>query len=226
MASPAPTSRGAVAPRALRRDAERNRERILASAREVFAEHGLAATLDDVAAHAGVGVGTVYRRFADKDELIDELFEDRIGEIVALAEAAIEQEDGWGAMVAFMEQSMALQAADRGLKDVVLSTDRGRERVTLIRERLHPLIDQMVKRAQDQGTLRADVSHTDVQLVAMTVSTMMDATRDVDPDVYRRVMRILLDGLRADRAAPSPLPGRSLTGAEADEVMRCMKQQR
>jgi AcrR family transcriptional regulator len=226
MASPADTSPEAAAPRALRRDAERNRERILAAAREVFAQRGLTATLDVVADHAGVGVGTVYRRFADKDELIDELFEDRIGEIVALAEQAVEEDDAWVGLLGFMEQSMALQAADRGLKDVVLSTDRGRERVMEIRERLNPLIGRLVELAQEQGTLRADVAHTDVQLVAMTVSTMMDATREVDPDAYKRLMHIVLDGLHADRAAPSPLPGRPLTEAEADEVMRCMKLQR
>src|SRR4051794_18831071 len=70
--------------RPLRRDAERNRQRILAAAAEVFAERGLGATLDDIARHAGVGVGTVYRRFPDKDALIDALFLERMGELQVL----------------------------------------------------------------------------------------------------------------------------------------------
>ena len=81
-----------TAPRPLRKDAERNRERILAAARELFAEQGLTVTLDDIARHAGVGVGTVYRRFPDKEQLIDALFEDRLGEIAAVATESAEIE--------------------------------------------------------------------------------------------------------------------------------------
>jgi AcrR family transcriptional regulator len=72
--------------RPLRKDAERNRRRILDAARELFAERGLGVTLNDIAHHAGVGVGTVYRRFPDKSRLIEELFEQQIGELVALME--------------------------------------------------------------------------------------------------------------------------------------------
>src|SRR3954462_1928388 len=75
--------------RPLRRDAERTRQRILEAAREAFAEGGLAVTLDEIAHRAGVGVGTVYRRFPDKEELIDALFEERMGELVALAETSL-----------------------------------------------------------------------------------------------------------------------------------------
>ncbi len=71
----------------LRRDAERNRQRILDAARELFAEHGLGVTLNDIAHHAGVGVGTVYRRFPDKAQLIEELFEQRLEDLVSLAAA-------------------------------------------------------------------------------------------------------------------------------------------
>src|SRR3954449_7210470 len=76
------------AARPLRADAERNRQRLIDAAREVFAERGLDATLDDIADHAGVGVGTAYRRFPSKDDLIDALFEQELAGIVELAEAA------------------------------------------------------------------------------------------------------------------------------------------
>ncbi|HMI72272.1 MAG TPA: helix-turn-helix domain-containing protein, partial [Solirubrobacteraceae bacterium] len=116
------------AARPLRRDAERNRHRILEAAAEAFAERGLTITMDDIAEHAGVGVGTVYRRFPQKELLIEALFEERVGELVAMAERALEENDPWEALVGFLEGAQALQATNRGLKELVLSTTHGRER--------------------------------------------------------------------------------------------------
>ena len=81
--------------RPLRRDAARNRERILQAAGEVFATRGLEVTLDDIAHCAGVGVGTVYRRFHDKEELIDALFDDRMDALLTVAEEALAADDPW-----------------------------------------------------------------------------------------------------------------------------------
>src|SRR5437764_14910889 len=99
----------------LRKDAERNRQRILDAARELFAERGLGATLNEIARHAGVGVGTVYRRYPDKAVLIDELFEQRLAEVIELLDAAREDPDPWHALVAFMTRMLELQAANQGL---------------------------------------------------------------------------------------------------------------
>src|ERR671933_90846 len=104
----------------LRRDAERNRQRILDAARELFAERGLAVTLNDVADHAGVGVGTVYRRFPDKAELVEALFEQRLEGIVGLLEEALENPDPWLGLEGFLERVLELQANDRGLKDILV----------------------------------------------------------------------------------------------------------
>ena len=90
--------------RGLRKDAERNRQRVLDAARELFAERGVEATLNDVAHHAGVGVGTVYRRFATKEELLDAIFSDGIDQVVCLAETALKQENSWDGFVWFAEQ--------------------------------------------------------------------------------------------------------------------------
>ena len=106
----------------LRRDAERNRQRILDTAGQLFAERGLGVSLDEIARHAGVGVGTVYRRFPDKDQLIDALFEARIGEILAVATASLEISDPWEALVHFLERSMELQVKDRALKELLHGT--------------------------------------------------------------------------------------------------------
>src|SRR5215217_9622277 len=115
--------------RPLRADAKRNRARILAAAAEVFAERGLDVSLDDIAAHAGVGIGTVYRRFPDKDALIDALFEEKIDRVVALADDALELADPWEGLTTFMRGMCRMQAEDRGFKDALLLRGRGRERV-------------------------------------------------------------------------------------------------
>src|SRR5689334_3613864 len=94
---------GAPAPRPLRRDAERNRQAILRAAAEVFTTRGLGASLDDVARHAGVGVGTVYRRFPDKESLAEALFEERFEAMAALAEKALAEPDSWTGLVSFLE---------------------------------------------------------------------------------------------------------------------------
>src|SRR3954454_1157098 len=94
----------------LRADAERNRQRILDAAGELFARKGLSVGLDEIARHAGLGVGTAYRRFADKDELIEALFEDRLEQIPALAERSARQEDAWAALAAFIEGTVELQS--------------------------------------------------------------------------------------------------------------------
>src|ERR1051325_5777449 len=102
MSSLAPTERP------LRKDAERNRLRILDAAGERFAQRGLGVTLDDIARHAGVGVGTVYRRFADKELLIDALFEQRLEAMRATAERALAEPDPWNGLVLFFERGCEL----------------------------------------------------------------------------------------------------------------------
>src|SRR3954469_15239178 len=117
------------ADRPLRKDAERNRQRLLAAAGELFAERGLDATLNDIAHHAGVGVGTAYRRFTNKEEVIDAYFESKLGEVARLAEKALQDADPWNGLVTYIEQSSALQMQDRGLMQIFRNPDRGRQRV-------------------------------------------------------------------------------------------------
>ena len=194
--------------RRLRRDAERNRERILAAAAEAFAEGGLAATMDEIARRAGVGVGTVYRRFPDKELLIEALFEQRIDDLVALAEAARDEPDAWDGVLRFFEGFVSLQAADRGLKEVLLTPDRGQERVARARARLAPVVDALLERAKADGALRPDVVGPDLGLIQFMLGAVADATREVEPELWRRFLGIALDGLRTRRDAPSPLaPG-------------------
>src|SRR5947199_7555754 len=103
----------------LRKDAARNRERLLAAARELFASRGLDVTLNDIAHHAGVGVGTAYRRFANKQEVIDALFEQRMREVADVARAALAEPDAWTGLVDFVSQAMQMQFGDRGLTQIM-----------------------------------------------------------------------------------------------------------
>src|SRR3954469_4530451 len=105
--------------RNLRKDAAINRERLLSAAGELFAEHGLNVTLNDIAHHAGVGVGTAYRRFANKEEVISALFEQRLQEVADIAQEALDNADAWAGLVDFIARAMHLQFGDRGLNEIM-----------------------------------------------------------------------------------------------------------
>jgi AcrR family transcriptional regulator len=207
--------------RPLRKDAERNRQRILEAARVLFAEQGLGVTLNDIAHFAGCGVGTVYRRFPDKEQLIDALFEERVGELVASAEEALTRRDPWEGLIGFLEYGLELQARDRGLKEVLLSTDEGRARVATVRARLEPIVGQLFERARAGGALRPDISQEDMPVISMMVGAVVDGTRDVEPEIWRRYLALVVRGLRADPTPPEPLPVGPLTEEQLEDVMRC-----
>jgi AcrR family transcriptional regulator len=182
--------------RGLRKDAERNRQRVLEAARELFAVRGLEATLNDVAHHANVGVGTVYRRFATKEELLDAIFEDGIDQVVCLAETALQQEHSWDGFVWFVEHLCELMATDRGLRQMVYSTAYGGYGVECARLRLIPLISKLVERARDDGYLRPDVEPSDMPIVGMLAGTVSEWAGHVEPELWRRYVALLLDGMR------------------------------
>ena len=193
----------------LRADAERNRQRLLAAAKELFATRGLDVTLDEIARHAGVGTGTAYRRFPNKDALIDALMVDRIGEVAAIAETCLEEADAWRGLTGFFERALALQAADRGLKEVLFSSGRGRERSAEARRRIGPVVTRLVRRAVEAGAVRSDFATTDVPLINFMLTTIVDLSRDLEPDLYKRYLAIVLDGLKP-RPDLEPLPVEAL----------------
>ncbi len=202
--------------RPLRRDAARNRERILKAAGEVFTARGLEVTLDDIAHHAGVGVGTVYRRFRDKEELIDALFDDRMDAVVATA-------DPWLGLEAFFEDIFELQSADRGLRELAFTGQHGRERVACVRAQLEPLIGELVTRAQATGQLRDDVQADDIPIIQKMLAQVIDIAEGVSPELWRRYLAIVLDGLRTRRDAPTPLPVAALEHAQLATCMRALR---
>lgn len=205
--------------RPLRKDAERNRRRILDAAAELFAERGLGVTLNDIAHHAEVGVGTVYRRFPDKDMLIDALFEERVAELVAVVEESLTDPDPWRGLVSYLERGLELQARDRGLKQLLLSTPQGCARVGGVRDRMIPLVYALVLRARDAGALRADIEPEDLAVIQWMLGAVVDYGRDIKPELWSRYLHVLLRGLRADPRPPEPLPAAALTSEELGRVI-------
>jgi AcrR family transcriptional regulator len=195
----------------LRADAERNRQRLLAAAKELFATRGLDVTLDEVARHAGVGTGTAYRRFPNKDALIDALMVDRINEMAAIAEECFHDADPWRGLTGFFERALALQAADRGLKEVLFSSGRGRERSVHARAKMGPVVTRLVQRAVAAGAVRSDFATSDVPLINFMLTMIVDFGRDIEPDLYKRYLAIVLDGLRPrDDLEPLPVDALSI----------------
>ncbi|WP_028064065.1 TetR/AcrR family transcriptional regulator [Solirubrobacter soli] len=208
----------ATTARPLRKDAERNRQRILTAAGQVFAERGLGVTLDDIARAAGVGVGTVYRRFPDKSSLIDALFAQRIESLCDIAEEALEIPDAWEALVFYFEKGSQLQARDRGLKELLSCSTHGGEPVVEAKARLRALVTALYDRGKVARVLRDDVEPFDSPLIAIMLGAVMDRSRDVEPELWRRYLAIILDGLRPESATPLPIA--ALTFEQLDAVMQ------
>jgi len=211
----------AIVERPLRADAALNRARLLAAAKEVFAARGLDATMDEVARRAGVGVGTAYRRFRNRDDLIAALFEERLDEFMGLLDDALADTDPWRGLSSFLERWMEMQAADRGFKELLLQSAQGRERIRRFRAHIRPLVAELVHRAREAGELRADVVEDDVLLVSLMTGAVADFAHDVEPELWRRALALLLDGLRA--AGASPLPAGPLDAEQADRAMACWR---
>jgi AcrR family transcriptional regulator len=194
------------ATKTLRSDAQRNRERLVASARELFAAAGLDVSVEEITHHAGVGMGTLYRHFPTKDELIDAVLEESFAEIVRLAEDAEAAEDAWLGLTTFLEGALELHGHHRGIKDMIASRQHGSVRADAMRARLRPLLRRVIARAQEQGALRADFRPEDLPLVFWSAGRVIETTADVAPEVWRRYLAFVLDGLRASAATPVATP--------------------
>jgi AcrR family transcriptional regulator len=206
--------------RPLRRDAERNRQRILKAASEVFTEFGLEVSLDEVARHAGVGVGTVYRRFRTKEDLVAALFEDRVDAIATLAERATREPDPWTGLVHFMEQAAEMLADDLGLRQMLMFATYGQDHVAYARRRNQPLVQKLLGRAQAAGQVRADLRPTDIPFIIFVLTEATVLARQARPDIWRRYLALIIDGMRPVREGLTPLPVPALLPEEMEKSMR------
>jgi AcrR family transcriptional regulator len=204
--------------RPLRKDAALNRERLLAAASELFAEQGFSVTLNDIAHHAGVGIGTAYRRFPNKEAVIDALFEQRLQDVAAVAQGALDDPDAWQGLVGFLERSLSMQFGDRGLNEIMNNPALGQDRVKEARDRIAPLLTRIVDRAKREGAVRADFEQSDLVFIQLAVSAIMAGSRAVSPDLYRRYLAMFLDGIRTS-GGPTTLPFAAL---DADQTHAAM----
>jgi AcrR family transcriptional regulator len=192
--------------RPLRQDAARNRERLVAAAREVFRRKGLDAPLEEIARDAGVAIGTLYNRFPARAELVDAALGPLAQQGVEVAERALRASDPWDGFACYMEGICALLAGDRGYADLHRSRVAGTPVIDAALERTSVLKAAIVTRAKAAGVLRADVESADLVLLFWGIAAIADATRDRAPDAWRRQLALLLDGLRPSAARPLPAP--------------------
>jgi len=207
--------------RPLRRDAERNRQRILKAAAEVFNERGLDVSLDEIARHAGVGVGTVYRRFRTKEELIEALFMDRLDSVATIADEASANPDAWRGLVSFMERMAEIMAGDVGLRQMLMFATYGRDLVAVARQRNEPLVARLVQRAQAAGQLRADIQQTDIPFIVFMLTEAAHLGYAATPGIWRRYLTLVLDGMQPRREGVTPLP---VVAMRPDEMEKSMRQ--
>jgi len=206
--------------RPLRRDAERNRQRILTAASDVFNERGLDVSLDEIARHAGVGVGTVYRRFQTKEELIEALFMDRLDSVAAIADEAYAASDPWRGLVSFMERMAEIMAGDLGLRQMLMYATYGRDLVAVARQRNEPLIARLVQRAQAAGQLRADIQQTDIPFIVFMLTEAAHLAYAANPGIWRRYLTLIVDGMQPGREDVTPLPVAAMRPDEMEKSMR------
>jgi AcrR family transcriptional regulator len=192
--------------RPLRQDAARNRERLVAAAREVFRRKGLDAPLEEIAREAGVAIGTLYNRFPTRGELADAACGPLAERAVEIAERAARAPDPWDGFASFMEGICELLAADRGYADVHRFRIPGTPVIDAALERMTAAKAAVMARAKAAGVLRPDVESSDLVLLMWGIAATADATRDAAPDAWRRHLALLLDGMRPGAAHPLPVP--------------------
>lgn len=178
--------------RTQRRDAARNHERILDAAREVFGESGADACIEDIAARAGVGVGTVYRRFASKDALIDELLRLAMDELVGAAGRALARTDGYGLEELLRAFGQSFSDHSR-YANLLLERQPDPAAANLIRQ----AISELTARAIAAGTIGHGVVVSDVMALISAMRGLVQADGDLKPDAWQRFLDMHLAGLAA-----------------------------
>jgi AcrR family transcriptional regulator len=200
-----------VGGRPLRAVAEQNRQRLLDAAAEVFAEHGLEAGVEEIARTAGVGMGTLYRRFPTKDALISALVHDVLTSMLKFAGEGAERGDGTG-LEYFLEAASAYQAAHRGCLARLWNAGIEHDLVQQIRR----LIDAMLADAKRHGRVREDITSADVTIALWAVRGIVETTQGRAPEAWQRHLDVYIAGLRP---AAEPLPDRLVSREKLDKVM-------
>jgi len=203
---------------ALRADARRNRDQIIAAASHAFADEGPDVPMEEIARRAGVGVGTLYRRFADREALVLAVIRDSVEAVVLeMRRAAAEEPLAWDALVCAVDHSRQLKLSLRASNLLSAGHPATRDDVRLrdLRSELIDVIDGLVTAAQREGTLRPDVGTGDVMFLFSQVYRATSS--DAEDTAAKRALAVLLDGLRI--GPKSALPGRPLPAQAVREAV-------
>jgi AcrR family transcriptional regulator len=210
---------GTMIPVSLRADAKRNYEAVLAAARRVLGERGTAAGMAEIAREAGVGVGTLYRRFPTKEALVQALLLDRLEHDAELLRSAAALEGGaWAGFERALRFVAHAQLEDRALKQLVGGTVPETGELTAARRELFTLAAELAARAQEEGSLRPDLERGDLPLLFGGVAQAEWLTGERAVEVIDRYVTIVLDGLRAP--GQTPLAGEALEPDEVEAMFR------
>jgi AcrR family transcriptional regulator len=205
----------AHAPR--RRDAQRNRQTFLAIALDAFAEHGADASLEQIARDAGLAIGTLYRHFPTRMDLLLAVFEPRACELLREAEIALAMDDPWEGFGHCLDALFSMQAGNRGFNDFICTRFPGDVRTESLHNRLCELMKQVVRRAQDSGDVRTDITDADIVSLIWANGGIIEATRHVAPLAWRRNLYLMMDAFRSSNRHELPEP--PLTDAQLYESM-------
>jgi AcrR family transcriptional regulator len=201
--------------RPLRADAERNRKRLLDAAVEVFAEHGLEASTAEIARRAGVGQGTVFRRFPTKDDLVAAIVVDRMAEITDAAAALLVHPPAEGRVLAFMADLARIHVRDRGLIEAVNGTRALADpAVHEAHGALMDILEELVKADRDARLIREDLGAFDVMALGKAVASACDPA--IATAGWKRYLAVVAVGLRP---SDEKLPGKAPTRAQLDRLM-------
>ncbi|MGI5242724.1 TetR family transcriptional regulator [Dactylosporangium sp. CA-139066] len=190
--------------RPLRADAARNRRLLLAAAADEFAERGLEASIADIARRAGVGKGTVFRHFATKEDLIAAIVLDRVEVLIETGDHLLAAEDSGAALMEFL--SVAAEQRQQRDLSFLQGASGGNAEVSRVQARLRETIDALVDKARDQGAVRDDITGTDLFLLMCAPNYVAGYAPGAPPDLWRRYLAIIFDGLRPEGAHPLPHP--------------------
>jgi AcrR family transcriptional regulator len=202
--------------RPLRRDAQESRDKLIAAARGEFAARGVDASLEKIAREAGVSIGTLYRHFPARLDLLTAALRPRIQEFLDGANKALEMDDPWDGLVKYLENLFQVQAGDRGFSDFLSRRFPGNTETEAIHDRMCLEIQDVLTRAQEAGAARPDITLADIINLIWSNGQLIDATSTTAPNAWRRHLYLMLDAFRAGRAhaiAEPPMTDKQLYDA-------------
>ena len=192
--------------RPLRRDAQESRDKLVVAARAEFAARGADASLEKIARDAGVAIGTLYRHFPQRLDLLMAAFRPRLQEFLDGATRALDLDDPWEQFVAYLENLFAVQAGDRGFNDFLSRRFPGNAETEHIHDVMCQQIEDVLARAQDAGKARPDITRADIVNLIWSNGRIIDATSATAPTAWRRQLYLMLDAYRAEQAHSIPEP--------------------